>query len=81
MSARERSGSYDELAAAMDELRRRWPSLFRLVCDVYIRGEKVSHEEHHAAEAIGLEFLSRLLPDEIKVPAGVRRRAKEEVAA
>ena len=81
MEARERSGSFDELAAAMEQLRHEWPSLFRLTCDVFIRGEDVSAEERHAAEAIGLEFLSLRMPDEIKVPAGVRRRAREEAVA
>lgn len=81
MDARARSGSFDECAEAMEEMRRRWPSIFRLVCDTYIRLDVVTAAERHAAEAIGLEFLSIWMPNEIKVPGWVRQRAREREAA
>jgi len=81
MEARARAGSFDELGAALEALRRRWPALFRLVCDTYVVCKDVSLEERHAAEAIGLEFISMNMPDEIKVPGWVRRRRREEAAA
>jgi hypothetical protein len=80
MEARERAGSYDELYAALMEIKRHQPAVFRLVRDVYIRGDEVSASERRAAERIGLKALSILMPDEIRVPAGVRRREREVAA-
>lgn len=82
LSARQRSGSYDELLLAMGALHEAWPALFRLVRDRYVRGEDLrSARLDRLSEEGGLAFLEERMPERIRVPAGVRERARRQRVA
>jgi hypothetical protein len=82
MESRQRSGSYDELAAALVQLHEAWPALYRLVIDRYVLGQSLgSARLDRLAEEGGLAYLEARMPEEIRVPGSVRKRRREEAAA
>lgn len=85
LTARQRSGSYDELLLCLGQLHEAWPALFRLVRDRYVQGQALgSARLERLAEEGGLVFLETRMPERIRVPGWVRERARRlrnEVAA
>lgn len=86
MEARRESGSFDELATALEELRALWPQLWRLVRDVYVLDNEqrerlevppLTAAKREAAERVGLGFLSARMPEAIRVPGWLRSRERE----
>jgi hypothetical protein len=83
MTLRLKSGSFDELLGALAELKTAWPALHRLTLERYVLGQNLRSERlQRLVDEGGLEFLSARMPDEIKLPAGLRQRERrKEMAA
>jgi len=95
LERRERAGDFEQLGLALGALRLELPRSFRTVVRVYVEAvyevEELS-DYARLAHDIGLAYLLRLMPDEIRVPAWaarnerrrreqLRRKRREEAAA
>lgn len=79
MERRERSGSYEELGLALAALRLELPRAFRTVVRVYLEAsvELDSLDERgQLRHQVGLTYLSRLMPEEIRVPSWAARNER-----
>ena len=94
LERRERAGDYETLGLALAALRLELPRAYRTVVRVYVEGSielEELPEQARLRNDIGLAYLRRLMPEEIRVPAwaarnerrrreGLKRRAKEAAA-
>jgi len=65
----ERAGSYKALEAALTQLRVEWPSAYWTLYVVYWRGLEVKLSlRHRDLESRAIEWLDKLMPQEIRVP-------------